>query len=139
MREHTETLRIGFGDTDSTGRVYFPAYVRWIDNTMIELLRDVGVVFSPNGEVSIDGRATGLTLVIGEYRCRMDEPSTYDDEVIVRVTVKELRRRVIVVEGFIIRPEDGRILAHGNITYVCVNLSTSKSTEIPWELITKLS
>jgi len=139
LREHTERIRIGFADTDSTGRVYFPSYIRWIDNTMIELLRDVGVVFSPSGEVKLDGNPTGLTLVIGEYHCRMEVPSTYDEAVTVKAYVREVRRRVIVTEGFIIRPEDDTILAHGTITYVCVNISTGRSAEIPAEIIARLS
>ncbi|MEM1945131.1 MAG: acyl-CoA thioesterase [Nitrososphaerota archaeon] len=139
MREHIERIRVTFGDTDSTGRVYFPSYVRWLDNTFIEMLRKADIVFSPNGGLLVCGKTLGQTLVIGEYFCRIESPSTYDDEILIKVSIREVRPKVLVVDAVFTRSSDGHILGRGTISYVCVDISSGRSAEIPSEILAKLS
>lgn len=139
MREHTERLRVGFADTDCTGRVYFPAYVRWLDNTFIELLRKNDILFNPDGSLRVGDRDLGKTFVVGEYSCRIDAPSRYDDEVLVKVAIREVRSKVLVAEAVFSRPADGHILGRGTISYVCIDVSLGKSAEIPNEIVARLS
>jgi len=124
-------LRVKFGDTDCTGRVYFPVYVRWIDDGITEMLRERGMTYNPVGRLALDGNLLDVTFVIGEYSCRIERPSQFDDEVLLEVRVKELRQKVVVFEGVLKRPEDGERLAVGTVTYVCVNTRDSRSAEIP--------
>ncbi|GBC69160.1 Putative esterase [archaeon HR01] len=138
MREHTSHFRVGFGDTDSTGRVYFPVYVRWIDEAFIEMLRLAGVTFKPDGGLRVDDETLGVTFVIGEYSCRIESPSTYDDQILVRVHVEEVRKKVLRVEALISTPAQDLILAKGGITYVCVDMSSGKSAEIPDKILSRI-
>ena len=128
---HEEVVRVQFGDTDCTTRVYFPVYVKWIDNAIIEMLRKHGLTFDRNGILVYNGERLGITFVIGEYWCRMEKPSYYDDTMLLKVWVKEVRSKVSKYEGVFLNPEDNTILARGGLTYVCIDINTSKSTEIP--------
>jgi len=134
MTIHKHKFRVGFQDTDNTGRIYFPSYVRWFDIAFIELLRENDVVFNPVGNLIINGEKTGLSLVVGEYCCRISKPSKYDDVVTVYITVKEIRDKVVVSQCRLIDESNGDELANGWIAYVCVDLSNNRSATIPQKL-----
>lgn len=138
MKETLSYVRVGFGDTDCTGRVYFPVYIKWIDEAFIEMLRVNSITFKPDGGLRMDEKTLGVTFVIGEYSCRIEAPSTYDDRILVRVHVKEVRRRVLTVEGTILTPTQDLILAKGSITYVCVDMVSGRSAEIPEEILSRI-
>ncbi|MEM2236828.1 MAG: hotdog domain-containing protein [Candidatus Caldarchaeum sp.] len=128
---HVERFRVGFQDTDSTTRVYFPSYVRWFDIAFIEYLRRNGVVFDSTGCLVVKGQRLDRTLVIGEYGCRITKPSKYDDMIEAHVTIKELKDKVVTADFVLRDAGNGEQLATGWIKYVCVSLENGRSTELP--------
>ncbi len=131
MIVHIERFRVGFQDTDSTSRIYFPTYVRWFDIAFIEFLRKNGVVFDRVGGLIVDGRPLNKTFVVGEYGCRVMKPSKYDDVVEVSVSIKELRNKVVTASFTLADAACGEELANGYITYVFIDLENGRSTEMP--------
>ncbi|KPV63370.1 MAG: acyl-CoA thioesterase YbgC [Candidatus Bathyarchaeota archaeon BA1] len=127
-------FRVRFGDTDCTGRVYFPVYVRWIDDAITELLRGRGVSYDASGGLIIDDVKLDEIFVLGEYRCRIKKPSRLDDVIVVDIKMKEVRNKVVVFKGNLFNRITGDELASGQITYICVDKS-GKSTEIPKRLL----
>lgn len=127
-------FRVGFQDTDSTGRVYFPSYVRWFDIAFIEHLRSRGIVFDPQGRLKIGDKLLNSTLVIGEYHCRIEKPSGYDDEVEAEIASTESGNKSLKV-FFNLRDPWGNLLAHGYITYVMVDLGTGRAVPLDEKLL----
>ncbi|MEM2973572.1 MAG: thioesterase [Candidatus Caldarchaeum sp.] len=134
MTAHAEKFRVGFQDTDSTTRVYFPTYVKWFDMAFIEFLRKNGVVFDASGKIVSQNQVLEETLVIGEYGCRILKPSKYDDLVEVRVSIAEVRDKVVRAEFILTGLDAGEELSRGWITYVCVNTGSGRSSSIPNQL-----
>lgn len=130
-------FRVRFGDTDCTGRVYFPVYVRWISDSITELLRGYGISYDASGGLFFEDVKLDETFVLGEYRCRIEKPSSFDDIIVVDVKVKEFSDRVVVFEGNLSNGVTGDKLASGEITYVCVDKS-GKPTKIPERLLKAL-
>jgi len=128
-------FRVRFGDTDCTGRVYFLVYVRWISDAITELLRGHGISYDASGGLFFKEVKLDETFVLGEYRCKIEKPSSFDDVIVVDIRVKEVRNRVVVFEGNLSNGVTGDKLASGEITYVCVDKS-GKPTSIP-ELLLK--
>jgi acyl-CoA thioesterase FadM len=135
---HVEKFRIGFQDTDTTARVYFPTYVKWFDIAFIEYLRKNNIVFDGAGALRVDGKPTQHTLVVGEYGCRIASPSSYDDVVEACLTAVHARRRSLRAEFALNDSGDGRLLATGWIGYVYVDMKAWKSAELPAEFLSKL-
>lgn len=132
---HRVELRVKFGDTDCTGRVYFTTYARWIDDTVVEFFRAGGATFTADGSINLIGRTLSGTFVLGEYQCRIEAPSKFDDPVVVEVGPKEVRDRVAIFEGRITDASNGKLLARGQISYVYVDKRTGRSSEIPADLL----
>lgn len=123
-------FRVRFGDTDCTGRVYFPVYAKWIDDAIIELFKGREINFDSSDDLFFGTIKLDETLVIGEYRCRIEKPSHFDEVIIAHIRMKEVRNRVVVFEGNLSNSITGDKLAFGEIIYVCVDKS-GKSTDIP--------
>ncbi|MEM1943869.1 MAG: thioesterase family protein [Candidatus Caldarchaeum sp.] len=134
MTVHVERFRVGFQDTDSTTRIYFPTYVRWFDMAFIEFLRKNGVVFDASGKIVFQNQVLDETLVIGEYGCRILKPSKYDDLLEVRVSITELRDKVVRADFTLTSVDTGGELSRGWITYVCVDTGSGRSSPFPNEL-----
>jgi len=130
-------FRVRWGDTDCTGRVYFTVYVRWVDDAITEVLRGRGINYDSSGGLFLKGVKLDETFVIGEYKCRIEKPSQFDDVIVIDVRVKEIRNRVVVFEGNLFDGITGDKLASSEITYVCVDKS-GKSADIPERLLKAL-
>ncbi len=71
-------LRIHWDDTDCTKRVYLGKYIKWIDDACTEYLRERGLVFSPEGWLSLNGKELDEGFVVGEYTCRIEQTSDFE-------------------------------------------------------------
>jgi len=129
------TVRVAWDDTDCTRRIYLGKYIKWVDDACTEYLRDRGLTFDQEGWLSLNGKELNESFVVGEYSMRMEKVSGFDEVLTVRISVKEMRRRVIVFKGEIFDGK-GDMCAHGTLTYIYIKRGT-KSTDIP-EHIAKL-
>jgi len=112
-------LRIHWDDTDCTKRVYLGKYIKWIDDACTEYLRQRGMVFDPDGWLSLNGKELDESFVVGEYTCRIEQTSNFDDVLTVKIGIKEKRPKVVVFQGDIM-DQDGRLVAHGTLTYIYI-------------------
>jgi acyl-CoA thioester hydrolase len=122
-------LRIHWDDTDCTKRVYLGKYIKWIDDACTEYLRERGLVFDPDGWLSLDGKPLDESFVVGEYSCRIEHTSGFDDVLTVKISVREKRPKVVVFQGDI-TGQDGRLVAHGTLTYIYIKRGM-KAVEMP--------
>jgi YbgC/YbaW family acyl-CoA thioester hydrolase len=132
-------LRIHWDDTDTTRRVYLGKYIKWIDDACTEFLRERGMVFDPDGWLSLDGKSMSGSFVVGEYSCRIEHNSFYDDVLTVKISVQDKRPKVIVFRGDIV-DDAGRLVAKGTLTYIFIKKWKGglKAIEMPPDLAGRL-
>jgi acyl-CoA thioester hydrolase len=107
-------LRVIYGDTDQMGVVYHANYFRYFEFSRMEFFRVRGGNYR---EMERDG----FMLPIVEASCQYKVPARYDDVLIIRPTVSELRRASITFSYEVVREEDpSTILCLGRTQHACV-------------------
>ncbi len=111
--EWNETLvRVRYAETDKMGVVYHANYLIWFEIGRTEYCRSRGLSYR---EMEESGDAF---LVVAESYCRYKAPAFYDDELIVRTHLTELRRRSMRFGYEILRASDNTIVAEGETGHV---------------------
>ena len=105
-------LRVRYAETDQMGVVYHSNHFIWFEVGRVELLRQLG--FSYRDMESQDGRF----IAVAEANCRYRAPVRYDEEVLVRTEMLNVRESVIHFGYELRRAEDGTLLAEGETTHI---------------------
>ena len=114
--EWSETrIRVRYAETDQAGVVYHANYLIWFEVGRVELCRDYGFNYR-----DMEAEADALLPVI-EARVSYRAPARYDDEIVIRTRVIELRSRLIGFAYEILRANDGTLLAEGQTRHVVMN------------------
>jgi acyl-CoA thioester hydrolase len=115
-------LRVRYAETDQMGIVYHSNYFLWFEVGRVELLRQLG--FSYRDMEAQDN----CCIAVIDARCRYKAPARYDDEIIVRTQLENLRESVIRFEYELFRAADGTLLAEGDTTHIVVDRDMKKTT-----------
>jgi acyl-CoA thioester hydrolase len=116
-------LRVRYAETDQMGVVYHANHFIWFEVGRVELLRQLG--FSYRDMEQKDG----CFIAVVDARCRYKAPAYYDDAIVVRTQVKNVRDSVIHF-GYELLRDDGTLLAEGETTHIVTD-SEMKTTTIP--------
>ena len=117
-------LRVRYAETDQMGVVYHSNHFIWFEVGRVELLRQLG--FSYRDMESKDGRF----IAVAEARCRYRAPARYDEEVLVRTELLNVRDSVVHFGYELRRAEDGTLLAEGETTHIVTD-SDMKIAALP--------
>jgi acyl-CoA thioester hydrolase len=117
-------LRVRYAETDQMGVVYHSNHFIWFEVGRVELLRQLG--FSYRDMESEDN----CFIAVAEANCRYRAPVRYDDEVLVRTRLLNVRESVIHFGYELRRAEDGVLLAEGDTTHIVTDASM-KIAELP--------
>ncbi len=109
------TLRVRYAETDQMGVVYYANYLVWFEIGRSEFCRQHGFEYRDME------RGEGLCIIVADARCRYKAPARYDDEIIVKTRLREVRKRVLIFGYEIYRQSDNVLLAEGETTHVIVN------------------
>jgi acyl-CoA thioester hydrolase len=109
---HETRLRVRYAETDKMGIVYYANYLVWFEIGRTDYCRARGFSYR---EMEENDEAF---LVVAEAYCRYKAPAFYDDELIVRTHITELRRRSLRFGYEIVRVSDGQIVAEGETGHV---------------------
>jgi acyl-CoA thioester hydrolase len=104
---HETILRVRYSETDKMGIVYYANYLVWFEIGRAEYCRARGFSYRDMEENA------DAFLVVAESYCRYKAPAYYDDELIVRTHITELRRRSLRFGYEIVRASDGQVVAEG--------------------------
>ena len=124
MKEAETRLRVRYAETDQMGVVYHANHFIWFEIGRVEFLRQLG--FSYRDMEKNDG----CYIAVADARCRYKAPARYDDEIIIRTHIKNVRESVIHFGYKLLRVSDGELLAEGETTHVATN-SEMKASPIP--------
>jgi len=117
-------LRVRYAETDQMGVVYHSNHFIWFEVGRVELLRQLG--FSYRDMESRDN----CFFAVAEAKCRYRAPVRYDEEVLVRTQLLNVRESVVHFGYELRRAEDGALLAEGKTTHIVTD-ATMKITAIP--------
>lgn len=122
-------LRVIYGDTDQMGVVYYANYFRYFEYARNEYFRAQGGNYR---ELEREGNF----LPVVEATCAYRAPAKYDDLLVIRTEVSELKRASLTFSYEIRRDGDDRILCTGRTVHACVTRE-GRPIRIP-EALTRL-
>ena len=117
-------IRVRYAETDQMGVVYHANHFIWFEVGRVEFLRQLG--FSYKDMEQHDD----CFIAVVDARCRYKAPALYDDEVIVRTRLKNIRESVIHFAYELVRASDSAVLAEGETTHIVAD-SRMQKTALP--------
>jgi acyl-CoA thioester hydrolase len=109
-------IRVIFGDTDQMGVVYHANYLRFFEASRAEFLRARGTTYR-------EMERQGLIIPIVEAHCHYRSPARYEDLLVVKCTVDEVRRASVAFVYEIRREGEEQVLTTGRTVHACINES----------------
>lgn len=114
-------LRVRYVETDKMGVVYHSNFIIWFELGRVELLRQLGFNYR-DMEIEDD-----CHIAVVDVRCRYKQPARYDDEIVVRTSLKNVRDSLLHFAYEIARAADDVLLAEGESTHIAVNRKFEKT------------
>ncbi|MBZ5490522.1 MAG: acyl-CoA thioesterase [Acidobacteriia bacterium] len=97
------------------GVVYHSNFVIWFEVGRVELLRQLGFQYS---EMEAEDNCH---IPVVDLRVRYKAPALYDDEIVVRTQIKNVRSSLLHFSYEIFREADRTLLATGETMHIIVN------------------
>ncbi len=123
--------RVIYADTDQMGVVYYGNYFRFFEAARNEYFRALNLPYT-------DCEKKGLFLPVGEARAKYLAPSTYDDELIIRVSVCRIGASSLQFQYQVIKEETGKVITTGDTLHVFVD-KTMRPCRIPENIKQKVA
>ena len=117
-------LRVRYAETDQMGIVYHSNHLIWFEVGRVELMRQMG--FSYRDMEREDGRF----IAVAEVKCRYRAPVYYDEEILIRTRLKNVRESVVVFAYELVRADSKALLAEGETTHIVTD-SQMKVAALP--------
>jgi acyl-CoA thioester hydrolase len=112
MNEWHETeIRVRYAETDKMGIVHHSNYLIWFEFGRSDFCRARGFSYKEMEE-------DNALLVVAESYCRYKSPAFYEDVLLIRTKISDLRSRSVRFIYEIYRPADQIILAEGETHHV---------------------
>lgn len=106
-------LRVIYGDTDQMGVVYYANYFRYFEFARSEYFRAQGGSYRAL-------ERDGLFLPVVEAACNYKASAKYDDVIVIRAWISELKRASLTFSYEIRREGEARVLCTGRTMHACV-------------------
>lgn len=121
---HETRLRVRYAHTDALGVVYYANYLAFFEAARVEFLRDQGLDYR-----ALEAR--GLAAPVVEARCRYRAPARFDDLLVIRTRLAELKRATFTFEYQVLREPDGALIAEGRTLHACVERASLRPVPLP--------
>ncbi len=115
-------LRVRYAETDQMGVVYHANHFIWFEIGRVELMRQLGFTYRDME------RDHECFIPVVDARCRYKAPARYDDEIIVRTYLKNVRESVIHFGYELVRASNGELLAEGETTHMILDAKMETSS-----------
>ena len=120
-------VRVRYAETDAEGVVYYANYFVYMEVGRANYFRALG--FDPTQH-----EHSGRGIVITEATCRYHAPARFDDRLIVRAWVENVRRSNFTFVYEIVHGDDRRLIAKGRTVQVFVDLHAMRPIRLPPEI-----
>ncbi len=108
-------VRVRYAETDQMGVVYHSNYIIWFEIGRVEMLRSLGFTYR---EME---KQDGTHIAVVEVRCRFKAPALYDDSIVVRTRLLNVRDSLLHFGYEVLREADGVLLAEGETVHLVVD------------------
>ncbi len=115
-------VRVRYAETDQMGVVYHSNHFIWFEVGRVELMRQLGFNYKDME------RNDDCYIAVVDARCRYKAPAHYDDEIVVRTYLKNVRDKLIHFGYELVRAETGELLAEGETTHIVANAQMNPRT-----------
>ncbi|MBM7614190.1 acyl-CoA thioesterase [Alkaliphilus hydrothermalis] len=109
-------VTVRYAETDQMGVVYHGNYFTWFEIGRTTLLKSIGYSYKELEDKDI-------MLPVIDVGCQYKESAKYDDVIVIKSTVKEMKGVRITFSYELYRKKDGRLLATGTTTHAFVDKS----------------
>jgi acyl-CoA thioester hydrolase len=111
MDWHEAQIRVRYAETDQMGIVHHSNFLIWFEFGRSEFCRARSFSYK-------EMEKAGALLVVAEAYCRYKSPAFYEDDLIVRTKVSDLRSRSLRFIYEVFRPSDAVLLAEGETLHL---------------------
>ncbi len=115
-------IRVRYAETDQMGVVYHANHFIWFEVGRVELLRQLGFSYKDMEQQD------NCFIAVVDARCRYKAPAVYDDEILVRTRLKNIRESMIHFAYELVRVGDGTLIAEGETTHIVADAQMQKTT-----------
>jgi acyl-CoA thioester hydrolase len=127
----TTAIRVRYAETDAAGIAHHAAYLVWLEVGRVDWLRQQGLSY-------VDLERQGYSLPVTELRLRYVAPARFDDQVVVRTGLADIRSRSATFLYEIVTDDaHPRQLANGSSTHIC--LLNGRVARLPAELARRVT
>src|SRR5512135_2664047 len=109
------TIRVRYVETDQMGVVYHSNFIIWFEVGRVELLRQLGFRYRDMEEQD------DCHIAVVDVKLRYKAPARYDDEILVRTQLKNMRESLLHFTYEIVRATDNTLLCEGETTHIVVD------------------
>jgi len=110
------------------GVVYHANHFIWFEIGRVDLMRQLGFTYRDME------RDYGCFIPVVDARCRYKAPARYDDEIIVRTQLRNVRESMIHFGYELVRASDGQVLAEGETMHMILD-AKMKASSLPPNIV----
>jgi acyl-CoA thioester hydrolase len=116
-------IRVRYADTDQMGYMYYGNYATFFEVARTEMLRSLDMSYK---SMELDG----VMMPVFEMKSKYIKPALYDDEILVKVTIKDKPGIRIIFHYELFNPKQ-ELIHVGETTLVFVNMLKNKPCLAP--------
>lgn len=125
-----ERIRVRYGETDQMGHAYYGNYMLWFEQGRGAWCRDRGFTYK-------ELEKTGVFLPVVELHVRYKGEVHYDDIIVVRTKLAEIRRASIQFVYEIVNESSGKMTTEGYTWHVTMG-NERKAISVPENMMNLL-
>ncbi len=115
-------VRVRYAETDQMGVVYHANYLVWFEVGRVEMMRQLGLDYRDME------REDGALIAVVEVTARYKTPARYDDELIVRTRLSNVRASILRFKYEVLRAADDTLLCEGETVHLVVGRDMKRRT-----------
>ena len=123
-------VSVRYAETDAMGIVHHSNYVIWFEEGRSSYMRCRGLPYS-------QVEASGLYFTVAEVLARYIVPARYEDVLVVRTRIGDLRSRGLRFDYRVLRARDDATLVTGYSKHICIT-QAGHPVRIPTEMLNAL-
>jgi acyl-CoA thioester hydrolase len=123
-------IRVYYEDTDCGGVVYYANYLRWLERSRTEFLRDRRVELAALAQ-------QGVLFSVSECHIKYNKPAKYGDLLEVTTEIDGVGGAAFWVNNQVWRNDE--LLAEARVRIACTSGETGRARRMPTEVIEALN
>ena len=123
-------VRVRYAETDQMGYVYYGNYAAYYEVGRVEMLRSLGLSYK-----SLE--ASGIMMPVLEMCSKFLKPARYDEEIIVKIYLKE-KPGIRIRFEYELFNEEGELINTAETKLVFVDMKRNKPCKPPVDFMNRL-